>query len=356
MRETTRVSRLCIVSPRREDAALRESEAERFDRMVRALRRGGLEVDHITASDPTETGNEFDRLRPDMIFGSFFRFPAADTGGARYLRDIAIAAGIAWIGSYSDTMELALSKPRMKAHLRLWGIPTPDWFTVRKLKDGSIDGLELIDGARDFPYIVKPAGEGNSRGIDEGSVVRQPLDLHSKASSVAERYGEALIEKFVSGGEDSREFTIAMIGNGEGAIVAPVEIVKKLPGSSVIAEADKEYQTTAIRPIEDRQLRAKVVRLARKVFLTARARDYARCDILLYEGKLYVIEMNGQPMVPDRWFAACAMEAGLDEDQYLNAIVLASMLGNAKSGYAFVPLAREMQALLPKPILERLML
>jgi hypothetical protein len=101
-------------------------------------------------------------------------------------------------------------------------------------------------------------------------------------------------------------------------------------------------------------LKDKLKSLALKVFMTSEARDYSRCDILLHEGKLYAIEMNGQPMVPDRWFEACARDIGLDEVQYINAIALAGIASNAKTGHAYISMPREMSKLLPLAILERL--
>jgi hypothetical protein len=59
-------------------------------------------------------------------------------------------------------------------------------------------------------------------------------------------------------------------------------------------------------------------------------------------------------MVPDRWFEACCAEAGLDEAQYLNAIVLAGIVSNIQDGTTFVSIPNEMNHLLPAPILSKL--
>jgi hypothetical protein len=50
----------------------------------------------------------------------------------------------------------------------------------------------------------------------------------------------------------------------------------------------------------------------------------------MVDGKIYAIEINGQPMVPDRWFAACARTKNLDDDQYLNAIFWAGLVRTAR--------------------------
>jgi D-alanine-D-alanine ligase len=339
---------ILVLSPGVADAK-RASEKARFASLIEALGAAGVFGSHAFVDSPESLESLIAATRPDIAFSSFFRF---DSGA--YLREALIAEGVAWIGSTSEVLELALSKSRMKARWRLHGIPTPEWHVIRRNKDGSIDGIEFIEGMRDFPYIVKPANEGNSRGIDAGSVVRSSLELYARASLIADEFGDVLVERFVSGGADSREFTVALIGNGTRSIVSGVEICKAEPGALLITEEDKEQQTTLVAPIEERKLKEKVERLAVRIFVASGARDYARCDILLHEGKLYAIEMNGQPMVPDRWFEACAREAGLDSRQYPCAIALAGIEGNAETGHAFIPIPRDMKKILPPLVFERL--
>lgn len=347
-----RKPRILVVNRYENGEEKRAAATARFRKMVDALKLGGLESDQCAPPTLPRYMHALDSYRPDLVFCSFFRFGGSD--GEGYLRDFAIQSGIGWIGSSSDIMELALSKSRLKARWRVGEIPTPDWFVVRRYSDGSIDGLEQMESARNYPYIVKPANEGNSRGIDDHSVVHSSIELYARATFVAERYGEALVERYVAGGPDSREFTVAMIGNGPRALLGAIEIKKAKPESVVVSEEDKEGQTTQVLPVEDCKLKEKIERLAQKVFMTSGARDYARCDILLHEGKLYAIEMNGQPMVPDRWFEACSREMGLDEVQYLNAIIVSGIIGNAQTGHAYITIPREMAKLVPLDIMERL--
>jgi D-alanine-D-alanine ligase len=344
--------KILIISKKGRDQAQCAGADMRAKSMAKDLAAGGFQPGHALVSAPREFENVLALYAPDIIFSNFFRF---EDGGLdqRYLRDIAIRSGIAWIGSSSEVMERALSKPSMKSLWRQAGISTPDWFTVEKGADGSLRGLERIESARDFPYIVKPANEGNSRGIDDASIVKTPMELYSRSSMVAEVYGEAIIERFVAGGPDSREFTVAMIGNGSKALIAPAEIIKEK--ALVVSEEDKSGSAAvAALPIEDERMRNRVRSLAQRIFLIAGIRDYARCDLLYHEETLYGIEVNGQPMIPDPWFEACARGAGLDEAQYVNAIALAGIVGNAQTGHAYIPEPRELKKLLPQSVFERL--
>lgn len=318
-----------------------------------ALDGAGFSTAVKAVQDPDGLSRLLEQEDPDLAFCTFFRFPGP-AGEGEYASHRLARAGVPLIGSMDPVLEIALSKPRMKEVWREAGIPTPDWFVVGVAGDGSLVGIEKLAEAKSFPYFVKPAGEGNSRGIDAGSVVRTPTQLLARATMVAERYGEALIEGYLGGSDDSAEFTAAMIGNGPGAIVSAVQVGKLAPGPGLITEAEKNGHLTQVTPISDPKTKKAVERLARRAFACAGARDYARCDILLHEGRLYAIELNGQPMVPDPWFAACAMEAGLDPMHYLRAIVLAAIVRITARGEALLRIPLAMARTIPEPAFSRL--
>lgn len=350
---TARHTRLAIFSRKNGDVQAERENAEKFERMASLLGRGGITAKHFAVQTPAALGEALERFSPDMAFCSFFKFEAA--GEATYhLRPLLMDKGIAWVGSSTASLEMALSKSRTKAMWREQGIPTPDWFTVSIDEGGQLHGLERIEELDDFPYIVKPDLEGNSRGIDSKSVVNSPLELFSRATMVADEFKDVIVERFVSGGDSSREFTAALIGNGRSAIVSAVEIRKIDPAALVVSQRDKDDRGTIAVSIEDTRLKRKVEGLARMAFRSLGMRDYSRCDILLHGGSLFAIEVNGQPMVPDRWFEACAREAGLSEEQYLNAIILSSIAWNAENGNAFISVPLEMRAILQPEILGRL--
>jgi len=84
-------------------------------------------------------------------------------------------------------------------------------------------------------------------------------------------------------------------------------------------------------PVNDPILRCELIAFASQAFLSAGVQDYARCDILAAEGRYYAIEINGQPMLPDKWFDACAAGAGLTQAAYLQAILNSALNRNHKN-------------------------
>jgi D-alanine-D-alanine ligase-like ATP-grasp enzyme len=184
-------------------------------------------------------------------------------------------------------------------------------------------------------------------------VVRDAVSLRRKVEETVEHFEYALVERFLGDDPALREFTVALIGSGPSTLVMPAEILLSVPKRTrVITTADKDGHRTEARQVEESSLREGVARLAKKAFAAAGVRDYSRCDILLAGGELYAIEINGQPMVPDPWFEACAEGAGLDGDAYLGAIFLAAILRidretGADAGGAPIGIPDAMRDLIP---------
>jgi hypothetical protein len=76
--------------------------------------------------------------------------------------------------------------------------------------------------------------------------------------------------------------------------------------------------------------------------------------VLFANNDLNAIEINGQPMIPDKWFEVCCRGAGLDKDQYLNAIFLAGIVRNLQEGNSTLQIPEMMMNLLPKNIITEL--
>jgi len=314
-----------IVSRRKADEASGRADSERFSSMIEAIRGGGIDGSHVQIETADELAAAIAVSPPDLVFCAAHALagPGGREVGAHELLE---KAGVPFVGSPSGTIALALSKPALKEAWAARGIRTPPWFAAYRSPGG---GVELVGApaALAFPYIVKPASEGNSRGIDGSSIARDEASLESAIARTTSRYGGAIVEAYLGGFPDAREFTVAMIGNGSRRLALPAEILftGKGPGERIVTTEDKNSNRAVAQGVAEGALRERLSSFALAAFEAAGVRDYARCDVFLADGELWAIEINGQPMIPDRWFAACAAGGGMDKSQYLNAIFLAAI-------------------------------
>ena len=118
---------------------------------------------------------------------------------------------IPYLGSDPLTLALCLDKARAKEVLAYHDVRTAAFVLIRSMED-------LDDARVRFPLMVKPLHEGSSKGIYNSCVVRNPEELEREVRTILETYHEpVLVEEFLPG----REFTVAILGNGDDLRVLP---------------------------------------------------------------------------------------------------------------------------------------
>jgi len=260
---------------------------------------------------------------------------------------------IPYIGSAPEVLNLVLSKAKLKEKWRSSGVQTPDWIFLSGKDLPGFDS-EALGKRMGFPLIVKPDSEGNSRGLDEHSIVFSPEELHQKVTEVATEFSDVLIEKYLES-DGIREYTVAMIGSPRHMLLMPARVKLNEPKlHRLITTKDKDEHHTSAMEIADEDILNKVIAFAQKAFEAAGVTDYARCDMLLSGGKLWAIEVNGLPMIPDKWFEICAKGAGLDSRQYLAAILFASLSRNTKQGIGKLAVPKSLIEFLPQQAIAKL--
>ena len=169
-------------------------------------------------------------------------------------------------------------------------------------------------------------------------------------------YDEILVEQYLGRYTDIREFTIALIGSVDQAILMPCEIVLKTTKQyRIVTTRDKDEHHTRALPVNHLGLRGQaLIDFSRQAFSLAGVRDYSRCDVIFAGGQLYAIEINGQPMVPDKWFEACTRGVGLGGAVYLNAIFLAGICRNIREGRLRAGIPDDMRIVVPPGIYQLL--
>ena len=119
---------------------------------------------------------------------------------------------IPYLGSDPLTLALCLDKARTKEVLAHHGVRTAPFVMVESME-------ELEDARVRFPLIVKPLHEGSSKGIYNSCVVRNSDELEQEVRTILTTYHEpVLVEEFLPG----REFTVAILGNGQALTVLPI--------------------------------------------------------------------------------------------------------------------------------------
>ncbi len=271
----------------------------------------------------------FRRERPELVFNI-----AEGLHGAS--REAQVPAmlemlGVPYTGSDPVTLGLCLDKRRTKEILAWHRIPTPRFFSV-----GSLEGIPR--GLR-YPLIVKPSLEGSSKGVTDKALVQNRRELLAQLEWVLTTYRQpALVEEFLPG----REFTVALLGNGDSLRVLPIVEINfdTLPsGVNPIYsyEAkwlwDREEDPLQIfscpAPLEPMLQRA-IEETCKRAFTVLGCRDWARIDVRLdARGVPSIIELNPLPGILPRpeqnsCFPKAARAAGLSYEELILGVVEAA--------------------------------
>jgi D-alanine-D-alanine ligase len=237
--------------------------------------------------------------------------------------------GIPYSGSDPFTLSLCLDKARTKETLAFHGIPTPRFAVVRKTAE-----LRAASDDLSFPLFVKPLHEGSSKGITDRNLCVDYSQLRAQAKILLDNYNQpVLVEEYLPG----REFTCAVLGNGDDAVVLPIVAMnfETLPdGALPIYSFDAKFVwDRPEHPLEIFQcparitgaLQASIERVTLDAYRVLGCRDWARIDVRLdAAGVPNVLEVNPLPgILPDPADNSClpkaARAAGIGYDELIQS-------------------------------------
>jgi D-alanine-D-alanine ligase len=219
-------------------------------------------------------------------------------------------------------------KSRCKEILSYYNIPTPSFFITENI----VNGYPKVK----FPSFVKPLHEGSSKGIYNSSLVTSHEELNKEITRIKQNYDQpSIIEDFL----DGREFTVALIGNGQNVRVLPiVEInLECLPQNfpKIYSYEVKWFFDTRENKLDiftcpakiTDKLKNKIDEICTNAYKAMRIRDWARMDVRCNpDGEPYIIEINPLPGVlpnPDdnSCFPKAAREVGIDYDTLIQTVL-----------------------------------
>lgn len=235
--------------------------------------------------------------------------------------------GIPYTHSSPTTHAIGQNKHFTKYIVNDWGVRIP--------KSVVIKGGKYDLGKLNFPLIIKPNKEGSSKGVLDKNVVKNEKELKLRVGELSKGGGELIAEEYI----DGREFTVAMLKNGEWRVLPIVEQkFDFLPkGFNKIASFElKWFYEDALSDLTQaydcpaklsKELQGEIEATSVKICEVLQVEECARIDYRLnQQGKLYFIEINTLPGInPDEkaisYFPLAARTAGLQFVDVLEAIV-----------------------------------
>jgi D-alanine-D-alanine ligase len=265
------------------------------------------------------------QARPDIVFNIAEGFHGVNREA--HVPAICEFFGIPYSGSDPFTLTLCLDKARTKETLTFHGIPTPRFVVVERIKD-----LETLGRPLSLPLFVKPLHEGSSKGITDSNLCWDRAHVLRQTEFLLENYKQpVLVEEYLPG----KEFTCAVLGNGDEATVMPIVGMnfETLPkGALPIYSYDAKFVwDRPENPLDifqcpariTRDLQASIERVTLDAFRVLGCRDWARIDVRLDAvGVPNVLEVNPLPgILPDPADNSClpkaARAAGISYDELI---------------------------------------
>ena len=306
---------------------------QQMQSIAAALNEHGHTVSVFSADDdPGRLCTFLSHERPDVIFNCC----ESILGQSKLEMNVAAMYelfGIAYTGSPTLTLGIALDKALTKSIFVANGIPTPKHQLFEEQSTRMSPLPWKVDTNLRFPLIVKPVHEDASIGIDANAIVRDEASLLARVRFILNEFEQpALAEEFIEG----RELNVAVIGASD-------ETLLTLPISEITFDAVPEgmprivsyeakwveesplYKTTV--PVCPATLPASIEADARRIALdAARAvglRDYGRVDMRLDDqGNLFVLEANPNPDISeDAGFMRAAHASGRSYAGTINEIL-----------------------------------
>jgi D-alanine-D-alanine ligase len=269
---------------------------------------------------------KFQKHRPQIVFN----MAEGLKGASRELQIPAILEmlQIPYTGSDPLTLGLCLDKSLAKEILAYHGIPTAPFRVVTN--------IQKLGDLPPFPLIVKPLWEGSSKGISNQALVHTKGELKAQVQRILEAYAQpALVEKYLPG----REFTVALLGNGQDLKILPIVEIQfsELPPNinPIYSYEAKWIWDTVEKPLEifacpakiPLNLQKRIEAVCRAAFWALRCRDWCRIDVRLDEkGEPNILELNPLPGIlpnPDAnsCFPKAARTAGISYAELINLVL-----------------------------------
>ncbi|MEK7440673.1 MAG: hypothetical protein AABZ78_07765 [Chloroflexota bacterium] len=205
--------------------------------------------------------------------------------------------GFAYTGASTEVLAFSNNRLDVKQRLRDSGLPTlpAQVFTTPE---------QAARAWTIYPAIVKGANQHASFGISGDSIAHNPDQLARRVAYMRSEYNDnSLVEQFL----DSREFQVAVWGNGKPEVLPPVEFDYsvfsdmrdrlytfewKFDRSS---RGYREIKMPCPAPADKPHWRERLEKTALEAYKAVGLRDYGRIDMRMLGDEPQVLDVNPNP-------------------------------------------------------------
>lgn len=214
---------------------------------------------------------------------------------------------IPYSGSNPLTSALCMNKRQSKRILKSEGINVANGISLRKNHTLTMESLNKLT----FPLIVKPNNGGSSMGI---SLVNNTKDLSNALGDAFLYSEEVLIEEYLNG----KEYTVPIL-NGSALPTLAISFNSKFFNyESKYISGDTIEEVASL----SEELKKEIETIAEKSYELLDCKAYARVDIIVSNGKPYVLELNTLPgMTSASLFPKSAKAIGIGFSELLDKII-----------------------------------
>ena len=235
--------------------------------------------------------------KPDLVFSGvkYFYF----NNKKIWLNDYLELKDILYIASSKSSLLKESNKSRAKKIVKKANVDTADYFTTEPREHPNRVSIPI-----EFPLFIKPITGGDSRGIDNNSIVYNYKSFKKKVFEIKQNQRcRCLVEKYLSG----KEYSVGIFkDNIDASIEAmPIEIIvkKNIKGHSILDFDTKKNDEEKVVAVLNIKIFNKLSILAKKSFVALGGKSFGRIDIKMdHLGKPHFVEANLMPGIKKGYF------------------------------------------------------
>ncbi len=262
------------------------------------------------------TKNDLDDLamrKPDLVFSGVKYFNFGDR--KLWLNNFLDMYKIPYIASNKMALDNESDKNKAKKLMLKAKVKTANFFITAPGIHQTEQSIPIK-----FPLFVKPIRGGDSRGIDENSIVYDFLSFKKKVSDINNKQKiSCIVETYLPGKEYSVGiFEDSINGN---LISMPIEIMvkKNKNGHCILDYKVKKNDEEKVITVSDKKIFDKVSKLAKRAFKVLGGKSLGRIDIKMDKyGVPHFMEANLMPgLRKGYFFRSCVLNLKMSYDEMI---------------------------------------